>query len=170
MSRRRPESGVALALALLMLLILTVIGVSSLRSSIFEFQMARNEEARVSAFQRAQSIVDGTVSKTSNLIVAGKVDDTTCIGPYFSGCTATGGITLDTTFSATGSPFIGRTSVRVTRLAPEYAPAPAWLGASSAAFEAAQFSVEGTYDATDRREGRAGLGQGVMVLVAVGQQ
>lgn len=170
---RRREAGVALAVGLLILLIITVVTVVSLRSSVFELQMARNEEARMSAFERAQSIIDGTVAIASNLIVAGDVGDTNCAGSYYPGCTSTS-VTL-----SNGIPINdpnepaweqGRVSVRVERLAPELKPAPRVVGSSANVFEAAQFKVEGTYDARSTREGKASLAQGVMVLVATGRQ
>ena len=52
------QRGVALAVGLIILLLPTVLGISAMRGSIFELQMARNEEARLSAFERAQSIID----------------------------------------------------------------------------------------------------------------
>jgi Na+-transporting methylmalonyl-CoA/oxaloacetate decarboxylase gamma subunit len=161
------QRGVALAFGLLILLIITVIGIAALRGSLFELQMARNEESRVTALERAQSIIDATVAVASNLVVAGSVGNTNCVGSAFSGCT-TSSVSLDTAMSS--GAFQNRSSVRVERLAPEFAPAPRIVGSSVNVFEAAQFRVESTYDARNTREGRASLAQGVMVLVATGQQ
>ena len=172
MNRRIPtvmpstQRGVALAFGLLLLVVITIVSIAAMRGSIFELQMARNEEARITAFERAQSIIDGTVAVITNLVVAGQVDDTNCLGTEYTGCDSTT-VALDANVDAAIS---SRASVRVTRLAPEFAPAPPVAGSSANVFEAAQFEVESTYDATSTREGRASLAQGVMVLVATGQQ
>jgi len=163
------QRGVALAFGLIILLVITVIGIGAMRSSIFELHMARNEEARVTALERAQSIVDATITVASNLLVAGAVGNTNCKGAYYANdnCTS-GSVTFDD--SLDDATINARASVRVERLAPEFAPAPRVIGSSVNIFEAAQFAVEGTYDARATREGRATVAQGVMVLVATGQQ
>ena len=43
-----------------------------MRGSIFELQMARNEESRLIGAERAQSIIDATMTVASNLLVAGR--------------------------------------------------------------------------------------------------
>ena len=90
------QRGVALAFGLIILLVITVIGIGAMRSSIFELHMARNEEARVTALERAQSIVDATITVASNLLVAGSVSDTNCKGAYYANdnCTSSS-VTFD---------------------------------------------------------------------------
>ena len=78
-SARGQQQGVALAVGLMLLLVLTVLGIGAMRSSLLELQMSRNEESRVSSFQRAQSLIDGTVANTSNLVVSGQVGDVVCL-------------------------------------------------------------------------------------------
>ena len=56
------QRGVALAVGLIILLLLTVLGITAMRSSIFELQMARNEESRLTALERAQSIIDAMIT------------------------------------------------------------------------------------------------------------
>jgi hypothetical protein len=161
------EQGVALAFGLLMLLLISVIGIATLRGSLFELNMSRNEESRITALERAQSLVDAAIVVNGNLVVAGKVGDTNCSGAAYPNCTSSN-VLLDQ--SVSNDDFQNRSSIRIERLAPEFAPAPRIIGSSINVFEAAQFRVESVYDARNTREGRAGVAQGVMVLVATGQQ
>lgn len=166
------QRGVALAFALMMLVIITVIGVTAMRSSIFELGMARNEEARLAALEKAQSIVDATMTMSSNLLVAGSVGETNCTSGYEypddnDPCDSYT-VTLD---DGLDDPTITTyASSRVERLQPEFQAPPAVIGSSITVFEAAQFSVEGTFDARSSRQGASTVAQGVMVLVATGQQ
>jgi hypothetical protein len=167
------QSGVALAVGLMLLLVLTVIGIGAMRSSLMELQMARNEESRSSSFQRAQSLIDATLSNTSNMIVSGAVGDVTCqqkdIGkrasPSSNACTA-GSVTLLADLIA--APHDVRSSVFVERLSPEFTPAPRGLG-FSVDFDAAQFQIDSEYDARTAKLGRSALAQGVMVIVKASQ-
>jgi len=160
----REQRGVALAVALIMLLLLTVLGITAMRGSIFELQMARNEESRLSAFERAQSIIDAVIARPANL-KGGDAGDTNCYG-IPSGCDHAD-VTLDDDLLT--QPYADRTQARVTY---NYCrgKVPRALNVSEDEFDGAWFAVEGTYDATDAKLGRSALEQGVLVLIRQGPQ
>ena len=54
-SFRQSQTGVALFISLVLLLILTIIGVSSVQTTTLELRMSRNEHDRLLAFQSAES-------------------------------------------------------------------------------------------------------------------
>lgn len=169
-SLARSQRGVALAFSMIMLLVLTVISIVSLRSSIFEGRMARNEETRISAFQRAQSTVDVTISDVDNMIVAGNVDDSSCRGDFFPVFPSTECNTANTLVWDAAFTIADDSSARVVRMAPDLAPPPPIIGATADLFQAAQFKVEGVYDGRAGQQGASGVAQGVMILVVVGAQ
>lgn len=57
------EKGVALVIALIMLIVLTFIGISSIRSSVFETKISGNERAGSSAFYAAEGGVYVGISR-----------------------------------------------------------------------------------------------------------
>lgn len=158
------QRGVALAVGLLLLLLLTVISVTSMRSSIFELQMARNEESRISAFERAQSIIDAIISDISNMI-GSEIGDTNCT-TNVAGCTSDSVSIADEIMVA---PHDARTAAIVTYTSC-LDTVPRRLNVSEDEFDSAQFSVESRYDATADRQGRSALVQGVMVIIRQGPQ
>lgn len=161
-SERTSQRGVALAMALILLLVLTVIGVVGMRTSILELAMSRNEQERISAFERAQSLVDAILSNSENFAVAGVVGDEVCL--RFGDGTCTIDIPDDVVEGAHRPRSTG-----VTVYEGCGAPPPA-TNSSSTLFDAANFTVEATYDGAEAKQGRATIGQGVMVLVAKGKQ
>ncbi len=52
------QQGVALAVAMILLLGVTVVSLASLNTSLLELVMSGNEQARMSAFQKAQAGLD----------------------------------------------------------------------------------------------------------------
>jgi type II secretory pathway pseudopilin PulG len=159
---RSKQSGVALAVALSILLVLTVLTVTGMRGSILEQKMARNEQARMEAFEQAQSLIDAVIAIPGNLIVTQGVGYANCT-EMRAGCN-TDSITLPNDLD-TEEAF-----VRVTRIAPELSEPPPGTGMSAANFDAAHFMVEATYDGTDIKQGMASIVQGTIVLVASGGQ
>lgn len=80
------QRGVALAAGMMILLIITVIGVFSMRSSIFELRMAHNEETRIDAFERAQSMIDSIIIYDDNFPAVGLLDSV-CLDASDGSCT-----------------------------------------------------------------------------------
>ena len=68
----RDESGVVLVIALLMMVVLTLIGISSVYTSIFEIKHSGNIRASAGAFYSADSGVQVVVANVGNFNVPGK--------------------------------------------------------------------------------------------------
>ena len=160
----RHQRGVVLAVGLIILLLLTVLGIAAMRGSIFELQMARNEEARLSAFERAQSVIDAVIARPANL-KGGEPGEPSCNGNV-TGCDHAD-VTMDDELLE--APHGERTQARVTY---RYCrgKVPRRLNVSEDEFDGAWFSVEGTYDGSEDRLGRSALDQGVLVLMRQGLQ
>lgn len=72
----KEESGVALVMALLMIVILTLIGIASTYTSVFEIKLSGNKRGSTDAFYSADSGVQVVVANVENFSLPGKyVDD-----------------------------------------------------------------------------------------------
>jgi Tfp pilus assembly protein PilX len=163
---RTGQRGAALIVALLLLIVITLLGLASMRTSTLELRMATNQEAQLAAFERAQAVVDAAIADERNTIVVGDAGHNTCIGtPPGTACTNTRPSTglADGIFSSEISS--GKINVVITRLAPLYRNAPPGINTSADKFQAATFSVEGNFDDAGNRNGRTGITQGVLVLI-----
>lgn len=160
------EIGSVLLIALIFLLILTLGATSSMRTSNMELHMAGNEEVRVGTLEMAQSIVDEVVTNRDNIIVSGGIGYVNCT-TNVSGCSLNT-VTVNPALLPTAK--AGNATVIVERLAPALTPAPRGINSSADAFFAARFEVDASYDGVADNEGRAGIVQGVLVLVPRGAQ
>lgn len=156
------ERGAALITALIFLVVITMLSLTSMRSSMMELRMATNDEARVSAFQSAQSVVDATFADSSNTPVVGNVGYRNCTATV-AGCDAYDIALADGIFATEVAN--GDVTVVVERLGPEERPAPRGLETSATWFASVVFSVQGTYDRADEGLGSTTIEQGVMVLI-----
>jgi len=169
-ARIKAQQGAALFTALMFLVVLTLISLAAMRSSTLEMRMATNDEARLTAFQRTQAVVDATIGETDNIKVVGAVGRRTCTGagpadaPDGLDCDAYGINLADDTYDDDVND--GLIKVAVTRLSPAEAPAPRSLGTSAAVYSVANFKVDAAYDGTDDGLGRGRIVEGVMVLVS----
>ena len=155
------ETGSILLVALIFLAILTFAAATTMRTSTMGMRMAGNEQTRVTTLQLAQSIVDEVVTNPDNVVVSGDTGYINCTANV-DDCTAnTVAISQDIVATADA----GKAEVIVERLAPALTPAPRGINSSADAFFAARFQVDATYDGTADNEGRAGVVQGVIVLV-----
>jgi hypothetical protein len=161
-SARQTQSGAALFVALVMLVLMTALAMSATRFSMLGLRSAVNEELRVDAFQNAQSLIDLTLAVPDNTAVVGAVGSANCLPAMTdSDCTrnsiATPGSTLDP----------GTVAIKVRRLAPELAPPPRGTGFSAVKFAGAQMQVESRYDGTPSGWGRDQLREGVAIILPV---
>jgi len=174
--RPRAQRGAALFTALMFLIVLTLISLAAMRSSTLEMKMASNDEARLSAFQRTQAIVDATIGDTDNVQVLGAVGRRVCTGgsaadtPDNIACDDVDrgdsyGVSLasDTYDDDVAD---GKIKVAVTRLSPAEAPAPRAIGTSAAVYAVANFKIDAYYDGTEDGLGRGRIVEGVMVLIS----
>lgn len=162
MTLPKPQQGVALAIALMILVGVTVVSLSMLATSMLELVMAGNEEARTTAFQKAETGLDAVAVDGSNFQVFGAVGYKNCTSGFASKyggtCNATS-IALPTGFDATG------TEMNVAREAPLEQCPPRGMSTSCESYSVATFSIDSRFDATQTRGGRSDLIQGYLRLV-----
>lgn len=161
------QRGAALVIALVFLIAITLLGLTSIRSSTMELRMAMNEETRITALEQAQAMIDLVKSDEDNLPVQTGVAGSTVncyvvdnyTPPSNIPCThATKTVNLDT---ETGQ-LDGNVYTLVTRLTPATSPAPRGLGMSGDKFDVALFGVVGGYDRSDEGLGASEIEQGLI--------
>lgn len=163
MSRQR---GAALLMALVLMALLTVVAASTLRFSSSGLRVAVNEELRSDAFQNAQSLVDAVLAVPGNLMITAALEETNCVAGV-SGCDyntlvlrdASGATVTSSQLADSGS------SIQVRRIGPETTMPPRNTGYSAVRFRASYLKVESGYDGTAGGWGRAGLNEGITVIV-----
>jgi hypothetical protein len=164
----RDQRGAVLVAALLLLLTITLVALTSMQGSTLELRMAVNEQERMESFQTSQAAIDYILNDPSSFLVKGDVAGYTICTTNLSGCNETS-LSLDA--DVTGSPFDDdQDSVLVTRLDPATMPPPRGLEMSSDKFTVANFSIDGTHNATASGGGYSEIVQGYMRLVPVGAQ
>lgn len=167
MNARRPRSrqnGVALAIALILLVVLTLLALSGIRLSTMELRMAMNDELRVAAFEQAQSMVDTTVRRFTN---------TPILAPGLTRCARviTGKCTTDTLQLSNDVKLqygVNDTAVNVNvwieRIPPQNAEPPVNSGFSLSSFDAAYMQVTGLWDQNAVGKGAATVREGVAIV------
>ena len=70
----KDQSGAALVIALIMMIVLTLIGLASTYTSIFEIQLSGNKRASTDAFYSADSGVQIAMADVDNFSLPGKYD------------------------------------------------------------------------------------------------
>lgn len=81
MSPPHRQGGAALAIALLMLVIITLLGVAAVRSTQVELKLAQNAESRMAAVQSAESVVGFLLKDNTYLPVNGNEHFVACVLP-----------------------------------------------------------------------------------------
>jgi Tfp pilus assembly protein PilX len=81
----RNQRGAILVIALIFLVAITLLTVSSMRSSKIGLHMAQNEESRIAAVQAAQALADAIVANPASTPVVGTTGFTACTAGQ-SGC------------------------------------------------------------------------------------
>lgn len=160
----------ALLIALIMLVMMTMLALSAVRFSSLEVKMASNDELMVEAFQKATSVTDATVSNPANTPVTGNEGYALCT-PNYPATTAkpcnASSLALPTDFVSTGDVSSGKIKARSV-LVTAAKPPPAALGTSVKLLSAASFRIEGEYDRTSEGLGKDQINEGVMVLYPKG--
>jgi hypothetical protein len=158
------QDGAALVVALLILIVITLLSLSAMRTGSLDVRMATNQQERIEAFQTAQAAVDGVLVYSSNFPVVG--------GAGYSVCTpnVTDGCNQSTVLLPSQSPFnlAGVVNkVKIIRPDPELGLPPRGMGTSVDKFGSARFVIESE---ASSGTGRAQLGQGYMILVPLSSQ
>lgn len=159
---RSRQSGAVLVTALIFLLAITVLTVSSMRSSKIELHMAHNEESRIAGIQAAQALADAIATNPASTPVTGLPGFTACT-PNEAGCTKNDLSVTDPALAYEVAS--NHISARVQRTGTVFKPPPRIVESSIDKFSAASFSVATTYDRMDAGLGRQQVVQGVLVLV-----
>lgn len=162
------QSGVALAVALILLVVLTLLALSGVRMSTMELRMAVGDELRVNAFQQAQSLVDGTIRMFSNTpvlapgveICAAKIEE----AATDTKCTAAEDIRVQLPEPYATYANSGLMNVVIRRVPPQNAEPPPGAGFSVNLFDAAYVQVEGRYDETATGRGKVDIYEGVAIV------
>ena len=148
--------------ALMFLIAITLLTLSSMRATNIGLYMAQNEESRIAAEQAAQALADAIVANPSATPVYGLQGFTACTTGQ-TGCDRydlpVGDAVLDAEVAA------GHISARVERVGPIFRPPPRVVESSIDKFTSAGFRVTTTYDRMDEGLGRQQISQGVLVLV-----
>lgn len=158
------QAGAVLLISLVVIMLITVLAVTGVRMSIGGLRGAVNEELRVDAMHRAQSLVDGILAIPGNTAVVGTANELNCL-PTMAGC-ARNNLSLPDMAPDGYEPLVlSGTTVAVQRLAPEQAPPPRVAGYSAVKFQSAAMEVQTRYDETSSGWGQAALTEGVSVIV-----
>ena len=158
----RRQQGAILVVALMFLVAITLLTLSSMRATNIGLYMAQNEESRIAAEQAAQALADAIVANPSATPVYGMQGYTAC---------TTGQTDCDRYDLAVGDPVLeadiasDHISARVERVGPIFRPPPRVVESSIDKFTTAGFRVTTTYDRMDEGLGRQQVSQGVLVLV-----
>ena len=159
---RSRQSGAILVIALMFLVAISLLTVSSMRASSIELRMAQNDESRIAAIQAAQAMADAIVANPKSTPVVGGSGYSICTAGY-SGCDSND-LTVDDPemASAVSANYL---QAKVERTGSVFRPPPRIIESSIDKFTSASFQVVTTYDRTDAGLGRQQITQGVLVLV-----
>jgi Tfp pilus assembly protein PilX len=156
------QSGAVLVIALMFLIAITLLTISSMRSSKIGLHMAQNEESRIVAEQAAQALADAIVANPGSTPVIGITGFTACtVGE--ANCNRND-LPVDNTVLA-DAVSESHISARVERTGLAFRPPPRIVESSIDKFSAASFKVTTTYDRTADGLGRQQVSEGVLVLV-----
>ena len=162
------QDGVVLVVALVLLLAITLLSLAGMSTTTLELMMATNQQARVNAFQQAETGIDAVTSNLDNFRVTGPVGASRCTAEFHNQryYDATGEIDCDAFDLALPAGFdLTRSRAVVERLPPLLQPAPRFMEASFENLKVATFKIDSRYDAREVRGGRAEHAQGMLVTV-----
>lgn len=156
------QRGAILVIALVFLIAITLLTISSMRATNIGLYMAQNEESRIAAEQAAQALADAIVANPSATPVYGMQGFTACT----TGQTACDRYDLTIQDPVLSSAIASNhISARVERVGPIFRPPPRVVESSIDKFTSAGFRVTTTYDRVDEGLGRKQISEGVLVLV-----
>ena len=156
------QRGAILIIALMFLVAITLLTVSSMRSSKIGLLMAQNEESRIAAVQAAQALADAIVANPASTPVVGTTGFITCTAGQY-GCNrndlpVSNAILSDAVDAA-------HLKARVERTGTVFRPPPRIVESSIDKFSSASFRVTTVYDRVDDGLGRQQITEGVLVLI-----
>jgi Tfp pilus assembly protein PilX len=158
----RRQQGAILMIALMFLVTITLLTLSSMRSSNIGLHLAQNEESRVAAGQAAQALIDAIVASPASTPVVGTTGYSACT-PGESGCDRNDLSIPNSTLAAEVD--ANHIQARVERVGTLFRPPPRAVETSIDKFSSASFRIVTTYDRIDDGLGREQITGGVLVLV-----
>jgi len=158
----RPQQGAILMTALLFLVTITLLTLSSMRSSNIGLHLAQNEESHATAGQAAQALVDAIVASPASTPVVGGTGYSACT-PGETGCDSNDLPVPNATLAAEVA--ADHIQARVDRVGTLFRPPPRSVETSIDKFTSASFRVVTTYDRIDDGLGQEKITGGVLVLV-----
>ena len=159
---KQKQTGAILVIALMFLVAITLLTISSMKSSNIGLHMAQNEESRLAAIQAAQALADVIVANPASTPVTGKSGYTACTAGQ-QGCDREDLPVSDPTIAGEVATY--HLSARVERTGGTFQPPPRAVESSIDKFTSASFRVTTTFDRVDDGLGRQQITEGVLVLV-----
>jgi hypothetical protein len=153
------QHGSVMIVALVFLVVLGIMGLTSMQTSRLELRMAGNEQVKVSAQQAAQSLIDAIVADSTTTPVIGGVGYVLCTAGQ-PDCDLTS-ITMP---AGPLQPEIAAQHLGATGELTAIGPPPRGTGFSADFFEANHYRLTSTYDRSDEGLGRAAVTQGMVIL------
>jgi hypothetical protein len=160
----RKQRGVALIVAMLLLVVTSVLALSAVRFSVLSLRVATNTEYRLlGAYENVQSVIDATLADSTNTPVTAATGYIACTSTSLSNCSGLPVVTLPGSFLSTDVA-AGQVQVKVKSLGA--ANPPRRTGYELDSFSAAQLSIEATYDHNTAGDGRgkSQVNEGVILV------
>jgi hypothetical protein len=157
------QRGVALAVALIMLVLITLMSLSAIRFTSLDNKIAVNQEFQVEAQQMSQALLDSVVAIDGNIVVFGDAGYRNCTESV-PDCDQ---YTLNLPDFAWGDMLAAgemRAQVIMTGAADAPPRLAERLGSSLPKLSASTFEVVADYDRIDQGESRNQVGQGVILI------
>ena len=156
------QRGAILIIALMFLVAITLLTVSSMRSSKIGLLMAQNEESRIAAVQAAQALADAIVANPASTPVVGTTGFIACTAGQY-GCNRNDLPVNNAILSVAVD--AAHLKARVERTGTVFRPPPRIVESSIDKFSSASFRVTTVYDRVDDGLGRQQITEGVLVLI-----
>lgn len=153
------QGGAALVTTLILLVIVTLASLATIRSSRLELRMAGNTESRLQAFQAVQALSDAVFATPALVPVVGSTGFRLCT-PTVAACDRS---TIIVPGALAGHIDAGELTAVVLQQGEGIVPRG--LETSADRFSGVRFQVTTTFDRTADNLGRAGVVQGMLVLV-----
>lgn len=159
------QRGAALATALIFLVILTLLGVTAVRSGTTALQLAGNEQSRIEAAEIAQAIVDELADNPANLQILPGTSYSDCFfAAGLSGVTIEGFSCASSNGNLINTSYADYAYGKVKRIEPDVMPIRSYMNTSGAHFSGAAFEITGGYERRSEGFGAAEISEGVIRL------
>ena len=165
------EHGAALAVALVLLVVLTLLGVAAVRSTQTQLRLSSNAESRTNAVQAAESLLETVASDSNNTPVDYNPDFRSCYLPtggaaaaLFTCGSADSKIALDSGNSSSDHLSYGYAEVR--RVLPLFVSVNVMREAQTSArqYDFARYSITGGIDRSAEGRSAAEVVESVLIL------